>query len=70
MGQTSLPISPPFNTTTLIKPMNEEEEKAPSKDPCVRRNCLAWERHVAQFEEQHAANASWRATQRGARSNV
>ncbi len=32
---------PTFNTTTLIIPMNEEEEEAPLEDPCVRRNCLA-----------------------------
>jgi len=25
-------LSPPFNTTTLIKPMNEEEEEAPLED--------------------------------------
>jgi hypothetical protein len=37
---------PPFNTTTLIKPMNEEEEEAPLEDLSVRRNRLAWERHV------------------------
>jgi len=32
---------PPFNTTTLIKPMNEEEEEAPLEDLCVRRSHLA-----------------------------
>ncbi len=37
---------PPFNTTTLIKPMNEEEEEAPSEDPRVRRNRLAQKRHT------------------------
>jgi hypothetical protein len=37
---------PPFNTTTLIKPMNEEEEKAPLEDPCVHQNRLARERHA------------------------
>jgi hypothetical protein len=37
---------PPFNTTTFIKPMNEEEEEAPLEDSCVRRNRLARERHV------------------------
>jgi adenylate kinase family enzyme len=26
---------PPFNTTTLIKPMNEEEEEAPLEDSRV-----------------------------------
>jgi hypothetical protein len=26
---------PPFNTTTLIKPMNKEEEEAPLEDLCV-----------------------------------
>jgi hypothetical protein len=35
-----------FNTTTLIKPMNEEEEEAPLEDLRVHRNCLAWERHT------------------------
>ncbi len=57
---------PPFNTTTLIKPMNEEEEEAPLKDMHVRRNCLAQDRHTAQSEEQHAVNANWRATQKSA----
>ncbi len=37
---------PPFNTTTLIKPMNKEEEKAPLEDPRVHQNRLAWERHT------------------------
>jgi hypothetical protein len=37
---------PPFNTTTLIKPMNEEEEEAPLEDLRVRRNHLARERHA------------------------
>jgi hypothetical protein len=32
---------PPFNTTTLIKPMNEEEEEAPLEDSPVRQNHLA-----------------------------
>jgi hypothetical protein len=27
---------PPFNTTTFIKPMNEEEEEAPLEDSHVR----------------------------------
>jgi hypothetical protein len=33
----------PFNTTTLIKPMNKEEEEAPLEDPRVLRNRLARE---------------------------
>jgi hypothetical protein len=37
---------PPFDITTLIKPMNEEEEEAPLEDPHVRQNRLAWERHA------------------------
>ncbi len=37
---------PPFNTTTLIKPMNEEEEEALLEDPHVHRNRLAQERHA------------------------
>jgi hypothetical protein len=41
----------PFNTTTFIKPMNEEEEEATLEDMHIRQNCLAWERHVVQFEE-------------------
>jgi hypothetical protein len=61
---------PPFNTTTLIKPMNEEEEEAPLEDLCVCQNHLAWERHVAQFEEQRATNASRRVAQRATRSDV
>jgi hypothetical protein len=32
---------PPFNTTTLIKLMNEEEEEAPLEDPRVHQNRLA-----------------------------
>jgi len=51
IGWTSSPISPLFNTTTLIKPMNEEEEEAPLEDPCFRWNHLAQERHVVQSEE-------------------
>jgi len=47
MERTSSPISPPLNTTTLLKPMNEEEEETPLENPCIRRNGLAWERHVA-----------------------
>jgi hypothetical protein len=37
---------PPFNRTTLIKPMKEEEDEAPLEDPCVHRNRLAQERHA------------------------
>jgi len=37
---------PPFNTTTLIKPMNDEEEKAPLEDPRVHQNHLAQERYT------------------------
>jgi hypothetical protein len=36
----------PFNTTTLIKPMNEEEEEAPLEDPRVHWNRFARERHA------------------------
>jgi len=49
--------------------MNEEEEEAPLEDPRIHRN-LAWERHVVRLEEQHVADANWRAAQRGARSNA
>ncbi len=63
-------ISPPFNTTTLIKPMNEEEEEAPLEDSRVRRNRLARERHAARFEEQRATYASWRVAQRAACSDA
>jgi hypothetical protein len=37
---------PPFNTTTLIKPMNKEEEEAPLEDPRVHWNCFAREKYV------------------------
>jgi len=37
---------PPFNTTTFIKPMNEEEEKAPLEDSHIHQNRLAQERHA------------------------
>jgi hypothetical protein len=37
---------PPFNTTTLIKPMNEEEEEAALEDSCVHWNRLARERRT------------------------
>jgi hypothetical protein len=50
--------------------MNEEEEDTPLEDPRVHRNHIAWERHTAQFEEQHAMDASWRAAQRGVRNNA
>jgi hypothetical protein len=49
---------PPFNTTTLIKPMNKEEEEAPLEDPCVRQNRFAREKHNVRFEEQRATDAS------------
>jgi hypothetical protein len=39
-------LPPPFNTTTLIKPMNEEEDEAPLEDLRFRRNCIARERHA------------------------
>ncbi len=38
MEQTFSPIFAPFNTTTLIKPMNEEE--APLEDPRVRQTAM------------------------------
>jgi hypothetical protein len=50
--KTDLFTYPPFNTTTLIKPMNkEEEEEAPLEGSRVLWNCLAQERHAARFEE-------------------
>jgi hypothetical protein len=61
---------PPFNTTTLIKPMNEEEEEAPLEDPRICRNRLARKRHAARSEKQRAADANRRATHRVARSDV
>ncbi len=57
-----LHLSPPLNTTTLIKLMNEEEKEAPLEDSRVRQNRLARERHVTQSKEQHATDASRRAT--------
>jgi hypothetical protein len=42
---------PPFNTTTLIKPMNEEEEEAPLDDLRVRRNRLSRERHTPNLKK-------------------
>jgi len=61
---------PPFNTTTLIKPMNKEEEEVPLEDPHVRQNRFAQERHVARSEEQRAADASREAAQRGLRNDA
>jgi hypothetical protein len=61
---------PPFNTTTLIKPMNEEEEEAPLEDSRICRNRLARERHTARFEEQRVADANWRAIHKAMRSDV
>jgi hypothetical protein len=37
---------PPFKRTTLIKPMNKEEEEAPLEDPHIHPNHLARERHA------------------------
>ncbi len=65
-----LHLFPPFNITTLIKPMNKEEEEAPLEDPCVRQNHLAEERHVARSEEQCVADASWRVAQRAMCNDV
>ncbi len=64
------PIPPLFNTTTLIKPMNEEEEKSPLEGPRIRRNRLAQERHATWSKEQRAADANRRVTQRAASNNV
>ncbi len=61
---------PPFNTTTLIKPMNKEEEEAPLEDSRICRNRLARERHAARSEKQCAADAHRRATHRAARSGA
>jgi hypothetical protein len=49
---------PPFNTTTLIKPMKEEKEEVPLEDLRFRQNCLAWEKHAAGSEEQPAVDTS------------
>jgi hypothetical protein len=49
---------PPFNTTTLIKPMNEEEEEAPLEDPCVYRNRLAWEKHAPGLKKKNGLKKS------------
>jgi len=65
-----LHLSPSFNTTTLIKPMNEKEEETPLEDLCIHRNHLARERHAARSKEQHAMDANRRAAQRGASSNA
>ncbi len=61
---------PPLNITTLIKPMNEEEEEAPLEDSRVHQNCLAWERHTVRSEEHRVTDASQRAAQRTARSDA
>jgi hypothetical protein len=50
--------------------MNEEEEESPLENPCVRRNRIAREKHVARSKEQRAVDANRRATQRVARSDV
>jgi hypothetical protein len=50
--------------------MNEEEEEAPLEDPHIRRNRLARERHAAQSEKQHAADANRWATHRAVRSDA
>jgi hypothetical protein len=42
---------PLFNTTTLIKLMNEEKEEAPLEDPRVRWNRLAQERHAPNLKK-------------------
>jgi len=49
---------PPFNITTLIKVMNEEEEEAPLEDPRIRRNRLARERHVVRSKKQCVVDAN------------
>ncbi len=43
---------PPFNTTTFIKPMNEEKKEAPLEGSCICRNHLAWERHTLDFKKK------------------
>jgi len=50
--------------------MNEKEEEAPLEDPRVHQNRLARERHVARSKEQHATDASRRATQKGVRNDA
>ncbi len=57
-GNKPLHLSPPFNTITIIKPMNKEEEEAPLEDSHVHRNRLAWERHDARSKEQCAVDVS------------
>ncbi len=42
---------PPFNTTTLIKPMNKEEEEATLEDSLVCQNRLALEKHIPDFKK-------------------
>jgi hypothetical protein len=42
---------PPFNTTTLVKPINEEEEETPLEDSHVRWNRLARERHTPDLKK-------------------
>ncbi len=61
---------PPFNTITLIKLMNEEEEESPLEDLRVCRNCIAREKHAERSKEQRAVDASRRATQRAAHSDA
>jgi hypothetical protein len=59
-----------LNTTTLIKPMNEEEEEAPLEDSRIHRNRLARERYATRSEEQRATYASRQVAQRAARSDA
>ncbi len=76
LGNEPFHLSPPFNTTTIIKQMNEKEEEAPLEDPCVHQNHwpplkdphvhwnhLARERHAARYEEQCVADANQQITQ-------
>jgi hypothetical protein len=49
MTTTIVPCS--TNTTTFIKPMNEEEEEALLEDLCVRQNRLAQERHTPDLKK-------------------
>jgi hypothetical protein len=65
-----LHLSLPFNTTTLIRPMNKEEEGVPVKDSHVRWNHFVRERHTARSEEQRVMNVSRRAAQRDACSDA
>jgi hypothetical protein len=50
--------------------MNEKEGEAPFEDPCVRRNCLARGKHVAQFDEQRAVDANRWAVQKAAHNDA